>query len=497
MIGTSASLSSSASTASKEAVSKFFERLTIYNKAFADVDSTALEEAQFKSECDRLLSTCAASSSSSSAIPTFFLKSANPDGQRVVEKLNAAAVTLELDVRASQIEEFDNVSHKKVFDLLSCDGARQGISLDEYIKVIDEFQGWRRDRLAAGLPSHSEAPAGIPMATALPGEIPVADMLVMPYASPALTVEMYITCPRNPSGRVDVKTLFQKFSKQVALLKCEAELIMWDSDNDGRLTEDDLESYVKFLIPSLPCLSNLGEDALPFYCCSVIRRIFWTLDRSCRGYVKIASLIRSPVMDEWLDLQLAREDPPRNWFSKVITSQLYEKFLALDTNETGMLTAANMKLYKKGIPMVFDDGLPQTVSPIASLFIDRVFEISALYKSEMDYKSFVDFVIAVEFLPQCHRPQFFWNVFDLEGTGVVTPVVALHFFRDTYQKLVTAGCEPPPLELVVQELFDIIPTKVPLHITRDEFMHSTQAGLFSALLIDCLAFWTYENREQK
>jgi serine/threonine-protein phosphatase 2A regulatory subunit B'' len=223
----------------------------------------------------------------------------------------------------------------------------------------------------------------------------------------------------------------------------------------------------------------------------------WTLDPTNRGFVKIADLVRSSLMDEWLDMQLSNEDIPRNWFGLTITSQLYEKFLALDTNETGMLTKENMMRYKKGIPMVADDGLPSTVSPLSSLFIERVFEISAMYKSEIDYKNFVDFVLAVEFLPQCHRPQFFWAVFDLEETGVLTPMTIMHFFRETHQKLVSAGVEAPPLELILQELFDIIPTQEPLRITRKEFMASHQVGLFSALVIDCLAFWSYENREQK
>jgi serine/threonine-protein phosphatase 2A regulatory subunit B'' len=440
----------------------------------------------------------ASSPCGSPVTPTFYLRAANPNAHSIVEKISNAATTMELDLRASQIEEFDDQAHKKVLDLLTANGVRKTISLDDYMRVVDAFRKWRNERIETGLPSQESAPAGVPRHEHIPSATPLNQIRFLPCTLPELNLEMFITCPRELSGLVDVQLLFQKFSKQVARLKCEAELLMFDNDGDGRLTEEDLDSYIRYLIPSITSIGSIPQDSIPFYSCAVSRRLFWALDISNRGSIRIADLIHSDVMDEWLDLQLAREDPPRNWFSNTVTTQLYEKFLLLDSNESGMLTAANMKRYKKGIPTVVDDGLPRDISPLSSLFIDRVFEISALYKSEMDYKSFVDFVIAVEFLPQCSRPRYFWSIFDLEGTGVLTPMNVLHFFRETYQKLVDAGVEAPPLELVIQELFDIVPTKEPLRITRQEFLAAPQsAGLLSALMIDCLAFWTYENRDHK
>lgn len=481
-------------------------KLAAYNAKHGKYDSpeelVSAEERQFAEETAvirRAIDDEAAQSIKTPLTPTFYLKAANPAAHSIIEKVNNAATTMELDLRASQIEEFDDPAHKKVLDLLTANGGRKSITLSEYMKVMEEFRQWRSDRIKNGLPAQESAPSGVPQHVALPVEMPINTFRFVPCTRPELNMEMFITCPREISGGgVDCQQLFQKFSKQVARLKCEAELLMFDSDGDGKLSEEDLDSYIRYLMPSMPVVGRTPADSIPFYVCAVSRRLFWAIDQSNRGSIRISDLIRSDVMDEWLDLQLARDDPPRNWFSSAVTTQLYEKFLLLDSNESGMLTAANMKRYKKGIPMVVDDGLPQDVSPLSTLFIDRVFEISALYKSEMDYKSFVDFVIAVEFLPQCSRPQYFWSIFDLDGTGVLTPMTVLHFFRETYQKLVDAGVEAPPLELVVQELFDIIPTKENLRITRQEFLAAPlSAGLLSALLIDCLAFWTYENREHK
>lgn len=495
-------------TSSASKVSLLAQKLASYNAKrtkFHDADEMLAEEQrQFADETAAIKLRIEKEAQSgwtvsgSPVTPTFYLRAANPAAHSITEKINNAATTMELDLRASQIEEFDDPAHKKVLDLLTSNGARRSISISEYIEAMDAFRLWRSDRIKSGLPAQESAPSGIPQHQTLPVQMPINSVRFVPCTRPDLSMEMFITCPRELSGGVDVQLLFQKFSKEVARLKCEAELLMFDSDGDRKLSEEDLDSYIRYLIPSIASVGKIPQDSIPFYVCAVSRRLFWSIDTSNRGVLRISDLIHSDVMGEWLDLQLAREDPPRNWFSNSVTTQLYEKFLLLDSNESGMLTAANMKRYKKGIPMVVDDGLPRDVSPLSSLFIDRAFEVSALYKSEMDYKSFVDFVIAVEFLPQCTRPQYFWTIFDLDGSGVLTPMTVLHFFRETYQKLVDAGVEAPPLELVIQELFDIVPTKEALCITRQEFLASPQsAGLLSALLIDCLAFWTYENREHK
>lgn len=315
---------------------------------------------------------------------------------------------------------------------------------------------------------------------------------------PRPDMELFLACPRNAERAVDIAVIYQTFAKQVSLVKCEAELIMWDSNTDGRLSENEVESYVRDLVPRIAALSDMSEDLLPFYCCTVSRRLYWDLDPGNRGVLRIHSLLQSSVMNEWVSLQLMSEDDPQNWFGAAVTQQLYNKFVMLDTHNKGTLNVEDLRLYKKGLPTVVDDGLPLNTSPLCSLFIDRYFETNTLMtRSEMDYRKFVDFVIAVELLPQCSRPQFFWNILDLDGTGVVTPMIANQFFRETHAKLVAAGLDVPSRETVVQEVFDLIEKAEPLRITRDEFVCSPQAGLFVGLLTDCLSFWTYENREQR
>jgi serine/threonine-protein phosphatase 2A regulatory subunit B'' len=410
----------------------------------------------------------------------------------IVEKLRAAAKAVELQRQCSGITELEKGLQNRVLDLITAGRTRASISLPKFLEVLHELE--RTDEQPEE--SLSRVPSDMPRGP-FSLDLKIDDISCLPIVFPLLTMQMFLQCPRNPEGEVEVKALFNKFGQAMSLAKMEAELHMFDADNDGRITEEETELYVQDLIPTIGGLAKMEKDFIPFYCCAASRRIFWTLDSGGRGSVRIADLLRSSIMDEWLELQLTSDELPRNWFGVSMSTQLYDKFLALDSREVGTLCASDMKKYKKGIPMIAEDGLPPGVSPLSSLFIDRVFETLALYSSEMDYKKFVDFVIAVEFLPQCHRPAFFWNIFDMNGDGVLTPLTVNHFFKETHRKLQAAGVEAPAAELVVQELFDVIPTREPLRITRAEFCASNQAGLFSALLIDCLAFWTYENREQR
>lgn len=358
------------------------------------------------------------------------------------------------------------------------------------------------------------------------GGTSVAKVMYLPCVpSPRLTMELYLSCARSTHSTdvttnsasaasstgldvaaaadsdvdaVDIASIYHAFAKRVSLVKCEAELMMWDMNNDGKLTEGDLEGYMRDLVPRIAALHTLTDDVLLFYCCAASRRIMWDLDPNNRGMLRIDALLRSAVMEEWLNLQLATEDNLQNWFGVSITRFIVEKFMLLDKRNAGTLTAEDLSHYKKGLPVVTDDGLPIDVSPLCSLFVDRFFETNLMTQTaEMDFRKFTDFVIAVEMLPQCSRPLFFWNILDLHSTGVLTPLTVNYFFRETHAKLVSVGLDAPSREIVVQEVFDLITTAQPLLITRDEFVQSPQAGLFASLLIDCLSFWSYENREQR
>lgn len=536
----------SGSAALRDATKLLWEKSTVPENAPNAIDAQTALQTSFEGELQRINRELL--SRQSTFVPALYLRGRSPLAEDVLRLLRQVSKSFELNLRFREIESLDEM-HARFWKLLG-EGGRTTVTLAEYEAVIaamnQENEGqrpWTRQTVSetGGVVEGSITAAdGIrspPMRSPSQqnllsycmteqrglcspgGDVDalerVRDSLHWPvhedtplsrvmYVSnirlPRPTIELFLASPRNAlrPEEVDTAFLYQVFAKRISLVKTEAELLMWDTNNDGRLSEDEMESYVRDLVPRIAALREMTDDVLPFYCCTATRRIFWDLDQGNRGAIRIDALLQSAVMDEWVSLQLLTEDTPQNWFGAMATRQLYEKFLLLDARNGGTLNVDNIKRYKKGLPTVVDDGLPVDVSPISTLFIDRYFETNVMMAaSEMDYRKFVDFVIAVEMLPQCSRPNFLWNILDIEESGVLTPLVANAFFRETHAKLVQAGLFVPSRETVIQEVFDLIPSVETLRITRDEFVSSPQCGLFAALLIDCLSFWAYENREQR
>lgn len=317
---------------------------------------------------------------------------------------------------------------------------------------------------------------------------------------PRLSAFTFISSRRSESEKkvIPASQLNQTFTLACFKVKSALELAMWDTDHDGWLSEDEIEIYIKEMTPHIETLRTLTEVELPFYCCTVCRRIFWDLDVNNRSAISIDALLQSSVLNQWLQVQLLAGGSQMSWFDATATRFIYEKFLLLDSRKGGTLRAEDLKVYKKGLPTLECDGLPADVSPLSSLFIDRYFETTILMPhGEMDYRKFVDFVIAVEMLPQCSRPRFFWNILDIKEQGYITPMIVNCFFRETFEKVKDAipNFQLSP-DVVVRELFDMIPSAEPLLITREEFLKcsSQSVGLFIGIIVDCLMFWGYERR---
>lgn len=282
------------------------------------------------------------------------------------------------------------------------------------------------------------------------------------------------------------------------LWRAEGRLMAWDVDNDGRLQENEVENYVREVVEHRNFSPDFYASMMRFYCCTVARKMFWDLDSTNRKMISIEALLQSSVLRVWEEMGFSQEEEIGNWMIPTVTLHLHEKFLSLDSRNRGTLMIDDLKRYKKGLPTMVNDGLMPNVSPLSSLYVDRYFETNALRQNgEMDFREFVDFVIALEILPQCPRPLYFWNIFDLEHKGVLTPMTVNSFFRETHGKVKEVVPTIPPREILIPEFFDMISTAQPLCITRKEFVEAPQAGLFSSIIIDCLSFWAYENRSAK
>lgn len=121
-----------------------------------------------------------------------------------------------------------------------------------------------------------------------------------------------------------------------------------------------------------------------------------------------------------IELQLRDEETPKdaqesNWFSAPSALSIYGHYLNLDTNHNGMLSKAELGGYGSGT--------------LTTVFLDRLFAESITYDGEMDYKTYLDFVIALENRHEPQSLQYLFRILDLNHEGYLTSFTLNYFFK--------------------------------------------------------------------
>merc|ERR1712187_147663 len=113
--------------------------------------------------------------------------------------------------------------------------------------------------------------------------------------------------------------------------------------------------------------------------------------------------------------------------------KVYGVYLELDVSQNGMLSKGELKNFGHGM--------------LTDVFIDRVFEEYQTYRDgetnerEMDYKTFLDFVLAMENKNTKQAIQYFWKIIDIRHQGYLDSFVINYFFRAIVRMLQTKKLE--------------------------------------------------------
>ena len=107
---------------------------------------------------------------------------------------------------------------------------------------------------------------------------------------------------RDQFGRIDSHLFFQYVCRHIALCQTWVQLATYDSIGEGYLLEQDIECYIKDLIPTLPLLSGMHADFQPYYVITAVRKFFFVLDPRRTGKLSIKELITSSVLSELMKL---------------------------------------------------------------------------------------------------------------------------------------------------------------------------------------------------
>ena len=113
----------------------------------------------------------------------------------------------------------------------------------------------------------------------------------------------------------------------------------------------------------------------------------------------------------------------------------------------------------------------------------------------MDYKAFLDFVLAMENKKTPQALQYYWKILDVYHKGAIDSFVINMFFKDVVKKLQTMDKLQFLIEDVIDEIFDMCKPKAPLGITFEDLSGSQQGDIIVTMLIDAKGFYDYDQRE--
>uniref|UniRef100_A0A671XL82 Serine/threonine-protein phosphatase 2A regulatory subunit B'' subunit gamma n=1 Tax=Sparus aurata TaxID=8175 RepID=A0A671XL82_SPAAU len=279
-----------------------------------------------------------------------------------------------------------------------------------------------------------------------------------PKCKKFFTARVYAKLLNNdPYGRISIMQFFNYVMRKVWLHQTRIGLSLYDVAGQGYLRESDLENYILELIPTLPQLDGLEKSFYSFYVCTAVRKFFFFLDPLRTGKIKIQDILACSFLDDLLE------------------------YLNLDKDHNGMLSKEELSRYG--------------TATLTSVFLDRVFQECLTYDGEMDYKTYLDFVLALENRKEPAALQYIFKLLDMENRGYLNVFSLNYFFRAIQEQMKIHGQEPVSFQDVKDEIFDMVKPKDPYKITLQDLVNSCQGDTVTSILIDLNGFWTYENRE--
>eukprot|EP00093_Oithona_nana_P011439 11439.XXX_267153_265527_1 [CDS] Oithona nana genome sequencing. len=288
----------------------------------------------------------------------------------------------------------------------------------------------------------------------------------------------------DPHGRISVMAFFNYVMRKVWIHQTRIGLSLYDVNGQGFLREQDVENYIAELIETLPQLDGLDKSFHSFYVCTAVRKFFFFLDPLRTGKIRILDILACSFLDDLLELRdqdLAKDVQDANWFSAPSALRVYGQYLNLDKDHNGMLSRQELLSYG--------------TSTLTPTFVDRVFEECLTYGGEMDYKTYLDFVLALENRKEPQALNYFFKILDVKHQGFLNTFCLNYFFRDILQQMEKLSQDPVRFEDVKDEIFDMVRPEDPLRIKLEDLIRCCNGDTVVSILIDLNGFWNYENRE--
>ncbi|KAJ1426617.1 hypothetical protein B484DRAFT_330379 [Ochromonadaceae sp. CCMP2298] len=331
----------------------------------------------------------------------------------------------------------------------------------------------------------------------------VISSVAPPSANKYFTAKQFLLFPRDENRCIDSEEFVRYIERSMQIESTILNLMDVVPPGSDPLTttvtEQQLESFLLQLIPEIDLFSRMHESFYEYYVYTASQKFLFFLDPRRANLLPIHKVAYSGIMQELLDLrQLGRARAEldsktveaqlqKNWFSDTNAVRLYSLFLELDRDQNGMLTIEEVAEFAGLSPK-----RRINLTPVAWA---RIFEEYITYQPlEMDYKCFLNLVLAVDNMSHPAALRYFWKVLDFDQSGLLSPVKIKYFYNAIYESLSpTYDCPTP--EHVVIEVLDILGCNNPQGATLKQLVDSKQGHLVVSMLLDVNGFWRYDNRE--
>lgn len=113
----------------------------------------------------------------------------------------------------------------------------------------------------------------------------------------------------------------------------------------------------------------------------------------------------------------------------------------------------------------------------------------------MDYKNFLDFVLAMENKKSPQSLQYFWRILDVFHKNAIDTFVINMFFRAVIDKLSQRLQNDYKVDDLKDELFDMAKPSLPHCIQLEDLIKCGVGDIIVKILIDSKGFYDYDQRE--
>ena len=303
-----------------------------------------------------------------------------------------------------------------------------------------------------------------------------------PIFSEYFRPSVFLQFDKDKYGRIELLSFFHYVFRKINCEENKINLSISDFCCEGFLIDKDLENYIKKVIVNFPFYSEISEEIKEYYLLVAQRKFFFFLDPKRTGKIFINDIVISNVLSEFLDLEKVtnKKEMEYNWFSLYNFSRIYRKYVLLDKDKNGLLSKKELIKYSPGL---------------TSIFIDRIFEEYQKYDNAIDFKQFIDFVLAMENKKEPASIQYIWRAIDVYHNNKIDTFVINMFFKGVIKKLMNRDKGEYRIDDIKDEIWDMIHPKNPHYITLQDVLNSKYSDTVLSLLIDAKAFYQHDQKE--